>query len=140
MKNKRAAERNNQPITLCIAIGVFVAILVSVLLAMLMTVLIINERVSETSIQYFDFAILLVASFCGGMVATQQTGEKRVLVSGLTAVTYCLFLVASGILFFDGGFQNLWTSAVAIAVGGIGSCVLCVRGKMKIARRKKLIR
>ncbi len=140
MKNKRAAERNNQPITLGVATGAFVAILVSVLLAMILAALIINERISETSIQYFAFAILLVASFCGGMVASQQTGGKCALVSGLTAIVYCLFLVASGILCFDGGFQNLWTSAAAITVGSIGSCMIRIRGKAKIPRRKKLVR
>lgn len=140
MNNKRVAEKNNQPVRAGVGMGVLVAILVSVLLAMILAALVINERISENTMHYFTLAILLAATLIGGLIAAKRTGGKCALVSGLTALAYCLVLVGAGVLFFDGGFHNLWTSVAVIAVGFVGSCALCISGRGRGRNRKRFTR
>lgn len=140
MKTKRAAERNDQSVIAGVIIGVLVAMLVSILLAMILAVLVVNERVSEDTMHYYAFVILLVATLVGGLFAAKQTRGKCALASGLTALVYCLLLVGAGILFFDGGLQNLWTSVTAIAVGYVGACALRISGQGRTRGRKRFAR
>lgn len=140
MTNKRIAEKGNRPVAAGIGVGVFTAILTSILLAMIIAVLIVNERVNEKIMYYFTFATQLIATLAGGFAAAKRTGGKYALVSGLTALVYCLILIGAGILFFDGGFRNLGTSVAAIVIGCAGSCTLCISGQGRRRIRKRVTR
>ena len=140
MTNKRIAEKDSRPVAAGVGVGVFTAVLASVLLAMIIAALIVNERVIEKTMYYFTFATHLIAALAGGVAAAKRTGGKYALVSGLTALVYCLILIGAGILFFDDGFRNLGTSVAAIAIGCAGSCTLCISGRGRRRRRKRVAR
>ncbi|MBR4109900.1 MAG: TIGR04086 family membrane protein [Oscillospiraceae bacterium] len=123
-----------------IAIGLILSVVISVMLSMLLAVLVINERVGENTIEYLTPLITLLASFIGCVVAGKQVEEKLAIVIGATGTIYLFLLIGSGILFFDGGFHNLWTSFLTVAVACALSCAICIRGKGGGRKRKRVYR
>ena len=123
-----------------VGIGLLLSVLVSVMLSMLLAVLVINEQVGENRIAYLSPLITLLASFVGCVAAGKQVEQKLAIVIGVTGAIYLFLLMGVGILFFDGGFHNLWMSLLAIAVGCALSCAICIRGKGSGRKRKRVYR
>lgn len=136
MKMKHITEKAGRSMSGSVGIGALIAVAVSVIMAMALSALIVNERIDEDVMQYFSFAILLVSAFAGCMLAGKRTEGKYAMATGLTALTYCVILMGAGILLFDGGFRNLWTSIIAIMIGCVLSCAICIGGQGKGHRRK----
>lgn len=140
MKIKSVIKKDERSMATGVAIGVLLSVMISLLLAMGTAGLITNEKLSEGGIHYFTLIITLISGMVGGLVAGKIVGSKYAVVTGLTGLVYLLVLIAVGILIFDGGFNMLWTSAVAIAVGVSISCVLCITGTGGRGKRKRLTR
>lgn len=140
MKNKSVIKKDEKSMTSGVAIGVLLSVMSSLLLAVGTAGLITNEKLSEGGIHYFALLITLISGMVGGLVAGKIVGSKYAVVTGLTGLVYLLVLIAVGILFFDGGFNMLWTSTAAIAVGAAASCVLCITGTRGRGKRKRVTR
>lgn len=123
-----------------VGIGLIMSIIISVVLSMLLAVLVMNERVGENAIEYLTPLIVLLASLFGCITAGKQVEQKLAIVIGITGAIYLFLLMGVGILFFDGGFHNLWTSLLAIAVACGISCAICIRGKGSGRKRKRVYR
>ena len=140
MKIESIIKKDERSMASGVAIGVLLSVMVSLLLAVGTAGLIINEKLSEGRIHYCALIITLISGTVGGFVAGKVVGSKYAVVTGLTGLVYWLVLIAVGILFFDGGFNMLWTSTAAIAVGVAASCVLCITGTRGRGKRKRLAR
>lgn len=140
MKIKSVIKKGERSMASGVAIGVLLSVVISLLLAMGTSGLITKEKLSEGGVHYFALIITLISGMVGGLVAGKVVGSKYAVVTGLTGLAYLLVLISVGILFFDGGFNMLWTSTVAIAVGVAVSCVLCITGTRGRGRRKRLTR
>lgn len=123
-----------------VSAGSVVSLVLSVILAMIVAALIVNERIGESAIKYISPIIVLIATMAGCIIGAGLVGEKLAVVSGITGVVYLLILIGTGILFFDGGFHNLWTSILSIIVGCVSSCAICIRGKGSKTKRKRAYR
>ena len=140
MSPKQKGRAENNSFGSGVGIGLVASIILSVILSMLLAVVVINERVGENAINYFTPAIMLIASLTGCVIAGNRVKEKLAIVVGVTGAIYLFVLVGVGILFFDGGFHNLWTSLLAIAVSCSLSCAICIRGKASGRKRKRVYR
>lgn len=123
-----------------VGIGLIMSIIISVVLSMILAVLVVNERVGEGVIGFITPLIALLASLIGCITAGKQVEEKLAIVISVTGGIYLLLLVGAGILFFDGGFHNLWTSLLAITLSSAISCAICIRGKGSGRKRKRVYR
>ena len=108
--------------------------------SMLLAVIVVNERVGENMIEYLTPIITLIASLAGCIVAGKQIKERLAIVITIIGVIYLLILMGMGILFFEGGFHNFWTSLLSIAVACAVSCAICIRGCRGERKRKKAYR
>lgn len=135
-----AKRKAGHSIGLCVAIGIGVSVILSLILAMITASLIMNERLSEDVIQYTSPGIILIASVAGAVIAGKSANEKVAIAAGICGVTFLLILMGTGILFFNGGFHNIWTGLVSIALGWILSCTICIRGKRRGTKRKRSYR
>ena len=134
---KSVGENKGSSVLRSISVGVLSCSAVSILGAAGAASLVINERMQESSMRYFSLAILLLATFLGGLIAAKLAGQKRALVSGIVALIYSLLLVGITILFFEGAFVNVLMSMLAVALGFAASCLLCVSTGGKKLRRKR---
>lgn len=139
MSSKRKVK-NEKSFGIGISVGAVVSLIFSLILAMIIAAFIVNERIGEGAIKYISPIIALIATMAGCVVATRLVGEKLAIVSGFTGIVYILILIGIGILFFDGGFHNLWTSVLSIAVGCAISCTICIRGNRSKTKRKRAYR
>lgn len=140
MKIKSVSEKDGRSIASGVGIGVLISVFISLILAMAVAALIANDNLSENGMGYFALIIALISAAVGGIVSGKKVGGKYALATGLTGLLYCLVLICVGILFFDGEINSLWTSIVAITVGVVASCVICITGSGGKRRRKKRTR
>lgn len=136
MSPKRKTK-NEQSFFAGIGIGTLVSLLLSVILSMIIATLVLNERVGEVKIELMSRIVMLISSLFGCIIAIRLNGGKLAIVSGTTGIIYLLVLVGVGILFFDGGFHNIWTSILSVIVGCVASCAICIRGKGSRIKRKR---
>ena len=139
MSSKRKVKKERS-LSGGIFIGTGVSLIISVVLSMIAAALIVNERVSENGIGYITPIISLIATMAGCIIAARFVGQKLAIISGATGIIYLIILIGIGIMFFDGGFHNMWTSILSIGVGCAVSCAICIRGKGSGKRRKRSYR
>ena len=123
-----------------VGFGIAVSVFLSVLLAMLLTTMVLNERAGECTIEYAVPVIAFVSSLAGSVVAGKMAREKVAILAGVTGAAYILILIGMGILFFDGGFHNLWSSLLSVVAGCVVSCAICIRGGRSGSKRKRVYR
>jgi len=119
-----------------ISMGAAVSVLLSVVLGAVLALLMINENVSVDTMEYGVFAVLLLATFTGSLVASLMTGQKYALVAiGLAAI--CVFAQIAGVvLFFNSSFGAVWTNILATLLGCGASCAVCISRGAKNRKRK----
>ena len=129
--------KNKQSFATVLCIGTLTSLLLSVVLSMIVATLVLNERIGEDAIGLLSRIIMMISSELGCIIAIRLNAEKLAIVSGITGIIYLLILIGTGILFFDGGFHNIWTSIISVTVGCVLSCAICIRGKGSVIKRKR---
>ena len=129
--------KNKQSFATVLCIGTLTSLLLSVVLSMIVATLVLNERIGEDAIGLLSRIIMMISSALGCIIAIRLNAEKLAIVSGITGIIYLLILIGTGILFFDGGFHNIWTSIISVTVGCVLSCAICIRGKGSVIKRKR---
>ena len=129
--------KNKQSFATVLSIGTLTSLLLSAALSMIIATFVLNERIGEDAIGFLSRIIMMISSALGCIIAIRLNAEKLAIVSGVTGIIYLLILIGTGILFFDGGFHNVWTSVISIAVGCVLSCTICIRGKGSLIKRKR---
>ncbi len=135
---KRKKRKEKCSLGIGILIGILISVVISLGLAMLLTNLIINERIEENMIKHLTPVIMLISSLLGCIAGGKLAEEKIAIATGITAALYVLILTATGILFFEGGFRNLWISVLSSIISWICSCAICIRGKGSYKQRKRV--
>ena len=128
--NKRSRvlkEKQNMPVG--IFIGVCIALALTFLFSALLALLIVHEHVNINKTGLFTFTITVISSLVSAVIAGKSTQAKPALSCGLSAIIYGLIILGIGILFFDGRLQGIWTSLVAIIIGYLGACTICISKK-----------
>lgn len=137
MQRKKDVRKDNGSLTSGVIYGFVASMVSTVLLAMVLATIISGERVGINKTQHFVPFIIFVSVIVGCIISIKVTKEKPAVVSGLVGGIYLFTLVALGVLFFDGGFHNLWMSIISVVFGIVLSCAICIRGKGSGRKRKR---
>ena len=132
------SKKVNRNFALEIGKGVILSVGIAIASACIYAYLIQRQTVSDSSISIWSFATLALAVLAGSLVSSGRIGEKRIVVSAITAAAFAFVFLASGILFFDGSVSSIGINLIAIMIGAAISCLLSVKKpakKMKIKRR-----
>ena len=130
----------NRNFAMEIAKGALAALIIAVVSACVCAVFIQRQTVSESSSGIWVLITLALASFVGCLISSGRIGEKRIIVSAITAAVLFFVLLASGILFFDGSMHGLGGNLAAILIGAAISSLLSIKKstkKVKIKRRSR---
>jgi putative membrane protein (TIGR04086 family) len=117
--------------------GVFIALLIAVASACVYGILIQRQTVSESSSGIWVIVTLALASLIGCLISSGRIGEKRIIVTAITAAVLYLVLLATGILFFDGSMRGLGVNLSAVLVGAGISCLLSIKRSSKKIKIKR---
>lgn len=120
-----------------VAWGMLVCVVINLLLGMVLASVVSNERLGENNIGYVTPAIILLSTVAGAVTAGKLHNEKIAILTGTTGALHLLMLIATGIILFDDGFHNIWTSLLAIVLGCLIACAICIRGKGNGLKRKR---
>ena len=127
----KSIKQGGKAIPAGICIGLAFALIICLALAAALASAIANERIQENNIAYFVLAIIMTSTLFGALIAGKCVRREYLIVAGLTVIAYCSVLIGCGILFFNDGFTNVWTSIGASAVGGIIAWAICIRGNKR---------
>ena len=133
-------EMTGKSIAAGIGIGTMVSLVISIVLAALVTSLIAREKINENQMNIFSLGIHYAAVLAGAICAYKITYSKCVLVTGLTALVYLLFMCTTAIVVYDGISPSIWTSILAVGLSFLSACTVCISGGMKHKKRKRASR
>lgn len=126
-------QKNKSPVAAGISIGALLSIGLSVLLSGGTALLMLDGQTGIEKMHYFTLSIQFVAIFVGAMAAMKLTGKAPALVGGISVAIYLFILLATNILFFQGDISDIWSTLLAVVLGCIFACTLC----MAKPRKKK---
>ena len=138
MKTKTTTNRVSNTMVRNVATGVLISMTVCVLLAIAATSLMIGERLKEDQMNIITLVIIFIAVITGATAAGKIANGRYALITALTGFLFLLILMCLGIMFFDGGFSGIWTSAASTVAGIAVSCLICITETG--GKRKKKIR
>ncbi len=129
----------NNTFTRGIILGAAVSIIISLVGSAIAAAAIHAQTIPQSSMQIVACIILLISSAVGCFAGGRVVGSKRALISGITAGTYLLVLIAITIVFFDGMFHNFWAGLACVAGGFVISCIICLKSNDGKYHRKRAI-
>lgn len=137
-KTKRSGKGLSIPAAL--GFGTAASIIVTIAGAVIVTWLLAGERIGENKLTSMIILIQIAAAIAGGATATTLTNSKRLLVSMLSGTCYFLVLIALTALVFDGQYQGVGWSALAIEGCSAIIAVLPTRKQALHRKRKRSYR
>ena len=96
-----------------------------------------TERVGEDSTGIISVIMLITSSFVGAEVAIVKAGHHRLAVCLAAGVSYLIILLACNALLFDGKYQAVGTTALAVLGGSGCAALLGLRGRQVKSRHSK---
>ena len=99
-----------------VLVGLGVACVFSLATVFLGALLINKEYVGENVIIMFQMVAHFVSAILGCFVAERLSTSNKILLCGITGISYYLILLATSSLFFDGISGKFWTGAVSVLV------------------------
>ena len=132
-------QSTNTPIDLLVAsaLGAVVALIVTMIISSLGASLMTTERVGEDSAGIISVIMLITSSFVGAEVAIVKAGHHRLAVCLAAGVSYLIILLACNALLFDGKYQAVGTTALAVLGGSGCAALLGLRGRQVKSRHSK---
>ena len=119
-------------------IGVLCAVIISAGLTALLGNLVHNGSVGESAICYAIFMIRALSVTIGALVGTGLANEKLLPVIGAISGGYLVAMMAVGIAFFGGTFNEFGSGLISAVVGGVASGL--IRLKPKKSGKRVLLR
>lgn len=118
-------------------IGLGFSLAVTILGVCIGAILISNEYLKPQGIIYLSIIIQFISSLVGALFAGKISAEKKVIASGLAAISYFCVLVGVAILVFDGIKGGFIAGIVACLVGSGAAIMLCNRAKIRPKRKRR---
>lgn len=132
----KTSKKRTRPIITNLLWGLLIGIIISIVFSGIVGLFVLNDGVAEENTKYFAMVIQFIAAFVGSVFVGKRVGQKYAIVCGCSAAIYCLVLVASTIMFFDGAFQSVGMGVGMCAAGYVVACAMCMMNKRKGHRRK----
>lgn len=138
MVTSKKVKGNAVSMPLGVMYGLVTTIIISISTIALLVGGILAEKVNEVHIGYFIILILLVSSFCGGLVSVTRVKRRMMLVSGIVGIGYFSMLLLVTAVAFGGRFGGMWMSGMVILLGsaGAGGLGLSLNKKARRSYRK----
>ena len=121
--NKKQGQSDWISIIKGAGIGAGGSLLVTLALTALAAKLVSQETIGEASLDAVTAAILVMSSICGSLLAASATGHHRLQICLATGGLYFGMLLSCTALLFDGVYENVGVTALAI-LGGCGAVIL----------------
>lgn len=121
-------------------IGIATATLISFLLTVALTSLVMNGTVGESSTGPYIFAIRTIASAIGCFLGALLLNGKYLIIAGTIALGYLAVLIGTGIILYDGSFNNMLSGTVSVLLGGIFACVVVLKPLKKSKNKARYTR
>ena len=118
-------------------LGAIVAIVITMIICAIGASMIAAERAGEGSVGIISVIALISSSTVGAMVACRKAGHHRLAVCLGAGITYLLILFACTATFFDGKYQAVGTTVLAILGGSGCAALLGLREKQPRSRYSK---
>ncbi len=135
MAKKHKLSHSGMSVPVCVAVGAISCLAATMLGALLLAYMVGNETVGIGGIGIGSLLILLLSTALGCWLARVLVKEKRLLVCGLTALTFYLVLISITAVFFDGIYTGMGLTSLLILAGAGVSLLVGLRkkaGKSKI--------
>lgn len=97
-----------------IALGLAINWVITIGLTALSATLILSDRGGEGLLALMAVGTLLVATFCGTLVASRKTGSRRMLVCLISGGVYFISLAGVNALLFEGRYQGFLPALLTI--------------------------
>ena len=120
-----------------IAIGIATSIAIAIGCCMLVAYFIANERIALSALTPVIAAIHLLSAFIGSVVATSLIKQKKMITAMGTGLGQLLVLLALTALVFEGQYQGIIPSLIAVLAGSGGTVLLRTKGKNSPVRRNR---
>lgn len=137
---KQKSADSSYSIAAGIGIGVGVSMLMTLILTAVLALLISREYLAESSLGVSTIVIQLISSLVGAWIAYRQIKSKRLAVCLGAALGYFLLLLGCTALFFNGQYQGVGGSAVAILIGGLTVGLLGLKDKKQSRVNRRIIK
>lgn len=118
--NKQTSKRAQMPLS--ILFGVVVSVLLSTVLCAVAAVLVLSEKMGQESIPLLRYAITVISSLAGALIASVMAGKQYLIASSAVSFIYCSALMCLNWMLFEGRLNGLlWTVLASLGSGaGIG--------------------
>lgn len=129
-------SRGTSTMTNAVLWGSLASMLITLMSAMVIAWLMASEKMPEQNMGYAVMGLLLLASFCGGIIACKKQDKQRLTISLITGGAYIGILLAMGALFYDGQLTAVGETMLLVLCGSILAAMWTSRGKRKTNFRK----
>ncbi len=131
---KHKHKASNPPVILLWSL--LTSIGITLLGTAVLTFLIAGEKLPLEGSHGGILGILLLAAIAGAWVAVKGSGEKPLLMALISGGLYYLMLLCCTAMFFDGQYQGLGVTALAVLGGSMTAVLLTMRkGQSKTKKR-----
>lgn len=138
IKHKNAVVTSG--LAMGIGVGIGISLLVTLILTAIAALLMSRESLAEDSIDIIVIAVELISSLAGAWTAYTLIKSRRLLVCLGTVAGYYLLMLGCTALFFDGQYQGVGISALAVLVGGLVVGLLGLKEKKQSRVNRKIIK
>ena len=117
-----------------IAIGTVCSLTIMLMMTVIGTSMMQYEKLAENQLGIFAFVTQLLSAFIGCIVSSVIGKERRLLICVINALIYMLILGSVTIFLFEGSFDRLAPSFLAVALGAFSAFL---SGNMMRKKNKK---
>ena len=115
--------------------GLLIGVAACVVLLIGTTMLLLSERIGESSVEILVSGIVVISSFGANLYTGKMHGEP--LAAVLAQSTILIVLMLMGGCLIDGRFYGAWTRIGTALMGGVSAYVICLKKSKKQYKRKR---
>lgn len=121
-----------------LAMGAAVSMGITLGMAVIGAKLIDAGALGEGMIGYIAMVVLLLSSFCCGLVSAGSIKHRTLMVCGISALIYYGILLSMTALFFGGQYQGMGVTALLILCGcAVAAMIVTQQGRGVRGRRRR---
>ena len=119
-----------------IAIGMAISVAVEILMLCLVARLLVSGKIGESSMDAITIISMGIASAAGPLLSMAILYDSRVIIPVMIMLGNFTLTICCGFV-LDGSFKGVPGPMLAILVGGVSSCVMCMKKTGRRPGRKK---
>lgn len=139
-RSKLKISKTDRSHTSAIITSTIIALLLSVLLTALMGNIMLSGHLSEKTVTAGVFLTRSISVLVGVLIGASMLKQHYLKLVSIISAVYFVTLIGTGIVFFDGSFQNFLLGVISVLIGGVAALLILLmpkrnRRKLKIFAR-----